>query len=129
MSVQTLGGSFMKKFMKWICLTMATVACAMFAACAPSNLNKAEAKMEEAGYTVIELPAIGDSVGGINATKISGWTEADSITAYLFETSEEAKEFLADWDKWVGEGTAVQSGKWIYAGSEDAVKAFTAFGF
>ena len=117
----------MKKFIKWISLTMATVACAMFAACAPSTLDKAKTKMEKAGYNVGSLDVDGDGVGGFRATK--GLLGTDGLIAYLFETPEDAKEFLGNWDKWVGEGTAVQNGKWVYAGSEAAIKAFTAFGF
>ena len=116
----------MKKF--FVALFMA-ITCLMMVACAPSNLEKAEEKLEEAGYKVeaYDLSAEG-YVGGIVATKggslgdvIGGLIDGNQFYAMLFET----KEYATEYYKSLGEDTkAVQDGKWVYRGSEEATEAF-----
>ena len=116
----------MKKF---LCGIITALACFLLVACAPSNLEKAETKMEEAGYKVeaYEINAEG-YVGGIVATRggslgdlVGGLIDGDRLYAMLFESKQDAEKYLAG----LGENTkAVQSGKWVYQGGEEAVKAF-----
>lgn len=108
----------MKKF---ICALLATIACLALFACTPSNVDKAKAKMEEAGYTVLatqDEEAEG-LVGAFNATKIS-LSGAENLTAFLFDNKDDAKKFAEK----LGE-KAVQDGKWVYFGSDAAIEAFT----
>ena len=108
----------MKKF---ICALLATLACLTLFACAPSNVEKAEKKMEKAGYTVkaYEDKEAEGAVGGFVATK--GINLFDSITAVLFDNKDDAKAFAEA----MSALNAVQDGKWVYFGSEAAIEAFT----
>ena len=109
----------MKKF---ICVFLAALTCLFLFACTPSSVEKAEDKMEKAGYTVI---AYSDKeaeglIGGFNATKAEGLFDVDNIMAFFFETKDDAKKFAEK------SGDDVkQDGKWVYWGTEDAIKAFT----
>ena len=104
----------MKKF---ICALLATLSCLTLFACAPSNVEKAKKKMEDAGYIVVgkEDKEAEGLVGAFAATKIT-----ENIVAFLFETSADAKAYAEK----VG-SKAVQDGKWVYFGSEGAIEAFT----
>ena len=99
----------------------------VLAGCTPANIDKAKAKMEEAGYTVVAYDQGKDAegfVGGFMATNISLTSGVDAMVAILFETSADAKEFS---ETWTGnyEGKQVfTEGKWVYTGSEDAIEAF-----
>ena len=110
----------MKKF---LCGLLAAISCFALAACAPSSVEKAETKMQEAGYKVVAYSKEAEgSVGGFVATK--GLTDlTNGMTAVLFSTKEEAAEFYSTVSELDG---ATQDGKWVYWGSEEAVKAFTA---
>lgn len=108
---------------KILCAVLAAVSCLGFAACVPGNVEKAEEKMKKEGYTVIayEDKEAEGLVGGFNATKFEGFS-ADNITALLFESSSDAKDFVAE----LGDNSkAVQDGKWVYWGTEDAIEDFT----
>jgi hypothetical protein len=118
----------MKKLMKWISLALAAASCAMFAACAPFSLEKAKERMAKEGYTLQDMPAplgADNCVGGILASE--GLLDEDKITAYLFETADDAKAFLSSNAIKLAFpiGTPIQDGKWVYAGSEDAIEDFT----
>lgn len=104
----------MKKF---ICALLATIACLTLFACTPSNVEKAKAKMEDAGYLVVgkEDENAEGLVGAFAATKIT-----ENIVAFLFETKDDAKKFAEEMGS-----KAVQDGKWVYYGSESAIEAFT----
>lgn len=111
---------------KILCAVLAAVSCLGFAACVPGSVEKAEEKMKKEGYTVIayEDKEAEGLVGGFNATKVEGFlgSESDSITALLFESSSDAKDFVAE----LGDDSkAVQDGKWVYWGTEDAIEDFT----
>ena len=108
----------MKKFLVAL---MAALTCFAFAACAPSSVEKAEEKMEKAGYTVVaysEKDAEG-MVGGFVAT--NGLLSGNSMTAVLFETKDDATDFYSKVDS-MG---AILDGKWVYWGSEEAIEEFT----
>ena len=95
----------------------------LFAACTPSNVEEAKTKMEEADYTVIAYSnkEAEGLVGGLVATKAGGLLELDVLTAAYFETADDAKAFYEKLD----ETGAVQDGKWVYWGDEDAIADFT----
>ena len=90
----------MKKF---LCGLLAALTCLCLMACAPSNIEDAKAKMEEAGYSVVvsdeaaaEFIAGETAVGMITATKSSGGItnlKIDNVTAILFESSGAAKDY------------------------------------
>ena len=116
----------MKKF---LCGLLAALTCLMLFACAPSNLDKAEDKMEAAGYKVEDYDSnIEGAVGGILArptgsagSVIGGLIDGDVFRAILFETKDAATKYLET----KGEDTEyVQNGKWVYWGSEKAIEAF-----
>ena len=112
----------MKKIRRIIGLFLAALACMSITACTPWNIEKAEERMEKEGYTVIAYEDDEEGlVGGLVATKAEGILEVDMITALLFETREDAKNFA---EKAEGTG-AIQDGKWVYWGDEDAIEDFT----
>ena len=109
---------------KIICAVLAAVSCLGFAACVPSNMEKAEDKMKKEGYTVVayEDKEAEGCVGGFNATKMEGILDVENITALLFESSKEAKKFVEE----LGDTSkAIQDDKWVYWGTEDAIEDFT----
>lgn len=124
----------MKKFLVAL---MAALTCLACVACAPSNLEKAEEKMKEAGYKVTvmdgdkaKLIAGDDAVGVIIAGDVEFSftnTDAEFFTAVLFETRDDAKDYYEDIkDEEADEDQVVkQDGKWVYVGTEDAIEDFT----
>lgn len=113
----------MKKFISALLAALVCISMCLFAACTPSNVEQAEEKMEEAGYTVIAYSnkEAKGLVGGVIATKAGGLLELDVLTAAYFETADDAKAFYENLD----ETGAVQDGNWVYWGDEDAVEDFT----
>ena len=86
----------MKKFLKLLLTGLLTVITAvMLIACAPADLDKAEDKLEEAGYTIIANIEVNEDgvVGSITAMK--GLIGGDSIIAILYEDAKDAKEAKA----------------------------------
>ena len=125
----------MKKFLVGL---MTVLFCLCLAACAPANIEKAQEKLKDAGYTIITMseeavPGVDGSVGSITATKsdslmgaISG--DIDMIVAVLFESTSDAKEYYEahkDDEKEDEEQIMKQDGKWVYVGTEDAIEDFT----
>lgn len=106
----------MKKILTLLVSLLLIVTMAFMAACTPKDVESAKAKMKEAEYIVVgyENKEAEGLVGGFVATKIT-----ETITAVLFDTTENAKEFAEK----IGE-KALQSGKWVYFGSEGAIKDF-----
>ena len=107
---------------KILCAILAFVSILCFAACVPSNMENAEKKMKKEGYTVIAYTddEAEGLVGGFKATKFEDFT-TDSIFALFFESSKDAKEFYKNMkDK----STAIQEGKGVYWGTEDAIEDF-----
>ena len=117
---------------------MTVLFCLCLAACAPANIEKAQEKLKDAGYTIITMseeavPGVDGSVGSITATKtdslmgaISG--DIDMIVAVLFESTSDAKEYYEahkDDEKEDEAQIVKQDGKWVYVGTEDAIEDFT----
>ena len=112
----------MKKFLLAV---ITAIMCIGMAACAPSSVEKAEEKMQKAGYTVVayEKEDAEGLVGGFVATAgLGGLLGGNTMTALLFETKDAATDFYST----VGQVGAVLDGKWVYWGSEEAVDAFKA---
>jgi len=109
----------MKKF---LCGLLAAVATLSLVACVPSNMEKAEKRMKKEGYTVIAYTddEAEGLIGGFNATKSENFS-VDNLTALLFESSKEAKAFYKDMKN---KSQAIQEGKWVYWGTEDAIEDF-----
>ena len=116
----------MKKFLAAI---FAFVMCLTLVACVPADLDKAEDKMEEAGYKVVvsegdaaEFLYGEEVVGSILATKAEGSgilnTKTYTVTAVLFENNKAAKSYAE------GKDDVEVSGKWAISGDEEAIKAF-----
>lgn len=108
---------------KVILAILAMVSCLAFVACVPSNVEKAKEKMKKEGYAVVaeEKEDTEGLVGGFSATKSEGFGDVDNITAFLFSSKSEAKEFYED----LGDKSrAFQDGKWVYWGTEDAIDDF-----
>ena len=112
----------MKKFLLAV---ITAIMCIGMSACAPTSIEKAEEKMQEAGYTVgaYEKDDAEGFVGGFVATAgLGGLLGGDVMTAVLFDSKDAASDFYAT----VNEAGAVLDGKWVYWGSDKAVEAFTA---
>lgn len=108
---------------KIICTILMALTCLCLFACTPSSVEKAKDKMKKEGYTVL---AYSDKeaeglIGGLNATKMDG-LDVDNITALLFETTKDAKKFMAEL---ADSSKAIRDGKWVYWGTEDAIDDFT----
>lgn len=126
----------MKKFLLTL---LAAIMCIGFAACAPSNIDKAKEKMEEAEYKVtvttdaasVEALTGEGAVGMIVAVKASisltAGVDGDMLTAVLFESSSAAKEYYGKVSEEEAEEDQVvkQDGKWVYVGTEGAIEDFT----
>ena len=124
----------MKKFLVGL---MTALFCLCLAACAPANLEKAQEKLKDAGYTIINVseeavPGVDGSVGSISAAKgadtlMGNFTgDGEFILAVLFESASDAKEYYEEHKDEAEEDQVVkQDGKWVYAGTEGAVEAFT----
>ena len=117
----------MKKFAKLITLVLVLVfAVAIFAGCAPSSAEKAKAKMEKAGYVVVQVNspvADGDVVATITATR----NLKDTVVATWYKDSATAKKYYNDAVKKEDKKDSVikLSGKCVYvATSEAAAKDF-----
>ena len=124
---------------KIISILLAAFTCLCLTACAPSDLEKAEEKMEKAGYSVVvtgenaaELLVGDDAEGMIVATKMEGGLtnlKTETVTAYLFESITDAMEYYKekkdDMDDKDDKTVFKMSGKWVIAGTEQAVKDFT----
>lgn len=90
-------------------------------ACAPSTVAKAEAKMKDAGYSVLAYSdddAEGCD-GGLTATKIT-----ETIFALHFSSSKDAKNFYNDSKDENGKSSLTLTGNWVCWGSEGAINAF-----
>ena len=123
----------MKKLLKGLALSLVVAFVGVIlCACVPSNLEKAEARMEEAGYTVITIGEDAEEaeglIGGIIATKGDLVNGFETISAMLFDSKDSAKKFYEKWisseEKKDDDTIVKQSGKWVYAGTETAVSDF-----
>lgn len=114
----------MKKFVKVTAIVVVCLmAVAMFAACAPSSVEKAKEKLEDkdylcAGYQDKESEGV---QGGIIATKV---LSGEAITAVWFDTVANAKKFYEDISGDEKENLK-RSGKCVYWGTDQAIKDFT----
>lgn len=114
----------MKKILRTLCIALVAIITGIsVTACKPANIEKAEAKMEKAGYTVLAYENddnIEGFVGGFIAMDISA---GDSMLAILFESKNDAEKY-AETKIQSEYGEIKVEGKWIYAGTEQAIKEF-----
>ena len=114
----------MKKFLKSLVAGLSFVLMmATLAGCVPSNMAKAKEKMQEAGYSVLDYEKSGEEeglVGGLIAK--TGLITGESLTALLFSSNSEAKEYYEEIKDDVK--NAECQGKWVFWGTEGGVKAF-----
>ena len=114
----------MKRFLKSLSLGLVIAFVGvLLCACAPANTEKAEAKMKEAGYTVVSYEKEDEEglVGGISATKVSLADGSGHITALLFDSSKSAKAY---YEKYGDNENIGHAGKWVYWGTENAIEVF-----
>ncbi len=108
-----------------------------FAACVPATPEKAQAKLQDAGYTVDITTHDADSdgmVGELTATKGTLLNVEGYVVVTFFESAKQAKAYAdaheADMNNFVnmlksnldGEITWKVSGKTIYIGNEQGIK-------
>ena len=103
-------------------------------ACVPSDPSKAKEKLKKAGYDV-EIDTVDEYIAAYlgkpdGAKKYLFAEDEDDDDEYIyalyFESSSKAKAYYKDHkdDKQYSDLKTGQSGKWVYAGTEAAVKAF-----
>ena len=115
----------MKKFIKLLTAGILTAITAIaLIACAPADLEKAEEKMKNEGYSVVvaedDYGAIDGCVGFITITDSEGIFDlnAEVAIAYLFEDAKSAKTYYESLD------SGWNSGKWVIVGDEDIYEDF-----
>ncbi len=126
-------------------LTLALVAvmmCAVLVSCAApaSNPDDAEKALKDNGYTVVRIDNSGIGAIGLAVftavgiedieTVITGTDGDEAITIFYFEDAEAANEQWEDVQEWSADEkdedsdwVLKKSGKMIYAGTKEAVKA------
>ncbi len=132
----------MKKFVKIFTLVVALFAILAVASCAPKDGAAAKEKLTKKGYDVVLDSSIEPAIIKVatkknvdvcvTATKTEKNKDGEDVTytlhAVLFTSKADAKasiEAVEDRAKENGEKTEVkQSGKWLYYGSEKAMKDF-----
>ena len=112
----------MKRNIKSVLLVMLTaVLSAVFFACTPTSLEKAEKKMKLEGYTVIKTVEEAEGlVGGFSAEKPDDG-QIEKLIALLFDSRSNAKKY---YDSAVEGSNLILDGKWVYSGTEDGIDDF-----
>ena len=100
--------------------------CFALTACTPGNFDKGVDKMDKAGYEVTELTEliinVEDCDGGFLATK----GLSDTLLAAHFKSVKAATKYYDSiHDNTDDDAHLTQDGKWVYYGSEEAIKTFT----
>lgn len=119
-----------KTNIKILISVVAVLMCAvMLIACVPQSVEKAQKKMEEAGYVVVSSSDDDKEegvVGSFIATKTTNIINIDVVTAVWYSSTKEAKEAYEEYKgEEEDEDTVVKrSGKCVYFGTEQAVKDF-----
>ena len=101
----------------------------VLAGCMPASVEKAEAKMEKAGYIVTAYDKVNDVNGFVGAfmavnAEVSSGVEVNGMVAVLFKTNEDATKFRETWTGEYDGEAKYQDGKWVYTGSEKAIEDF-----
>lgn len=120
----------MKKLTKILSLMFVVLfAGVVLAGCTPSSIDKAKAKMEEAGYVVSAYQQAENAegyVGAFMAVKVGSITEINGMVAILFETANDANKFANTWSGAEYSEDNFIEGKWVYCGTEQALEVFKA---
>lgn len=117
----------MKKISAFLaCVALAAIVVATLTACVPSDLEKAKEKLKDAGYATVSFQA---SHKGLQGTILATKGLDASINAYFFKDAKSAKAALKKIEDDNKDGKGNESGikskgKWIYFGTEQAVKDF-----
>lgn len=119
----------MKKFTTMVALLMVMVMSAVVLTACFVDIDKAEEKLEEAGYTVVvigdgETEADSDYEGVVRilkATHISISIDVDTITILEFTDKDTRDEVFAEIDGVVSSYVYKTSGMYIVFGTEEAV--------
>ena len=130
----------MKKVLKLSSLLLVLVALLTLASCTPKDLDAAKDKLEKADYevTVVEGTFADATFEAMGLKNVEGALMAASedgkeyVAAYYFESKADAKEAMEkieelmkeDAEEEEAEVEVKQSGKWIYAGTKQAMKDF-----
>lgn len=123
----------MKLIKKFSLVAMLLVAILSLAACAPKDPVKAKEKLEEAGYAVIVDGTVQPGIlklAGVDGVSsvITATNGEELLQAYYFAEKGQAKDALEALTKWAEkngkESNFSRSGKWLYAGTEQAIKDF-----
>lgn len=114
---------------KLLSVLLAALTCLFLVACAPANIDKAEDKMEKAGYKVTVIDGAAAEFIAENAeAQLIAIKSGDILTAVLFEDAKSAKDYydkVKDEDADKEDQVVKKSGKWVFSGTEDAVEDFT----
>ena len=114
---------------KMITFVLAALTCLCFTACAPMDVDKAEEKMEKAGYKVTVVDGTLAEIIDENAeASLTAIKSGDMLTAVLFKDFKSANEYYKkamDEDKEKGDQVVKKNGKWVFVGTEDAIEDFT----
>ena len=121
----------MKKTIKILfTFTVCMMLCFSLSACKPKNIDKAKSRLEKAGYTVMDYEVEAnaeDVVGAILASNFEKVNEIDGMIAILFENKSAAEKYyerLTENNEPSMVGEWKLDGKWVYAGTENALDAF-----
>lgn len=131
----------MRKTLRISLVAVAMLLLTTLVACTPKDPEAAVKKLEKADYTVLSstesnlvkagLVALGISVEDIIVAYKGDKNSSDAIMALYFKSKDDAKkqmekveEFAKESEEDGEELKVYQSGKWLYFGSDDAVKAF-----
>lgn len=113
----------MKRFFIIVAMLLAVVC---LASCAPGNTDKAKAKLEKKGYTVLVVTnkEVGENGEVATLTATTGLLSGNSLTATLYKSGAKASAALKETKNAEGETVCKKIGKWVVVGSEQAIKDF-----
>ena len=103
----------MKKLCKLFGLILTAGLILTLSACAPKDMDAAKKKLEKKDYKVAVVLNYFVATNGEN-----------TVTGYLFDSKEEAKESIEQIEKLAGDLKVEQAGKWLYFGTEQGMKDF-----
>ena len=117
----------MKKTLKLVSLLLACCLLTLsLTACAPTSLEAAKTKMQNAGYTVDDYTppfSSNEVMGGIYAYKGALFSDTRvSITAVRYESKTAATDAV---NNAIFETGAIADECWVYWGDAEAIEAFT----
>lgn len=114
----------MKKFIKAILTLIVTaLTMLMFVACVPSSAEAAVKKLEKEGYNVTSYTINAEGAESAIIANEEGFFDLDYVIAIWFDSVDNAKAFMDEYDLNSGEQIK-RSGKCVYYGTEDGIEDF-----